>query len=194
MSGGLDRGVPLLARARWLPNLFGGREGSNDCGAWNAITHWPLLSQPPRARDVVDFWISTTSRQDGHSVESVGMRRLPMARQPGARYTLDLTPLQGRDRMEGMAEALTGAGLDLDEGDDIVSRYDQVYLAVPEAVVPGEDRVAGVLEIAGGEVFTVDAERVRSSTHLMAVWVRDLGRWPARLFAAPRPVRRTALA
>lgn len=194
MSGGLDRGVPLLARARWLPNLLGRREGSNDSRAWNALTRWPLLSQPPRARDVVDFWISTTSRQDGHSVESVGVRRLPMAGQPGARYALDLTPLQGRDRMEGMAEAFTGAGLDLDEGDDVGSPYDQVYLAVPEAVVPGQDRVAGVLEIAGGEAFAVDAECMGSSTHLIAVWARDLGRWPARLFATPRPGRRTALA
>jgi hypothetical protein len=74
----------------------------------------------------------------------------------------DLPALVARDRVEGRAEALAAAALDLDEDDRAAIEGDQVDLAELARVVALQDRVALAAQMLLGGVLALRAEGLGS--------------------------------
>ncbi len=110
-----------------------------------------LLAEPPGVRQVLDDGRLTAPHHYAHGIEAAAGGGAAVPVEPEASDPLDLAAFLGGDRLQGVAVACPGAGLDLDERDETVARHDEIDLAVTEAEVTRQDRVAVLAKVSRRE-------------------------------------------
>jgi len=107
---------------------------------------------------VLDEWVATAQEGDTHGIEAVKGPRVAVAPEPVARDALHLAPLERRDRLQRVTVPGSRASLHLHERHNIIAAHDEIDLAVAEAEVATEDRVAACFEVTGGESLSKDTQ------------------------------------
>lgn len=97
---------------------------------------------------------------DAHGVEAAAGGRVAVTVEPEASDPLDLAAFPRGDRLEGVAEAGTGAGFHLDERDEAVARHNEIDLAVTEAEITRQDRIAVLAKVPRRNPLALDTQVV----------------------------------
>src|SRR6185436_2360859 len=95
---------------------------------------------------------------DGDDVETASVAEEVPSLQPGEGELSEFDLLVTIDSFRGGAVALVASGFHFDEHDRVAIEGDQVDLAELAAGLPGEDAIAKLFEMAGGDPLTFVAQ------------------------------------
>lgn len=97
---------------------------------------------------MLDLWPGAFPQQHTDRIESVVLPPSPVAVLPDARNALHLPPFERCDRLERMTKCASGTRLYFHEHHQVFLAGDQVDLAMPEAIVAGQDLVSSRLQMS----------------------------------------------
>ncbi len=110
---------------------------------------------------MLDQWLVSAPDHDADGVKAIVKSAAAVPSPPGAGHPLDLTPLQRRDRFQGVPEPLAGSSFDLHKRDQVAATDDEVDLAVARAIVALQNPVAEPLQVGRRESLAQQPEIAR---------------------------------